>query len=518
MKSTANIATTLALFSGAADAFWRMECRGRTGLARLDPLVEPGEVANHAHAIHGGSNFGLNTDYDSLVESDCTSCMVKQDKSAYWTPSLHFIHEDGETEVVGQSGGMLVYYLLPGELHRESYNVTAFPQGFRLLAGDTRQRNYTGSFPDTDPSTWDAEERSQKSLGQKAIGFNCLNYDIEGEPTAYRHFLPDKGYMDQHCKNGIRAEIYFPSCWDGKNLDSDNHKDHMAYPSDIKGGACPDDYPVQLPILLYETIWETNALSDKAGQFVFANGDPTGYGYHADFIMGWEGDNFLNDAVQTCLGGQGTIDECSTFTQNNKEYIQSLEEMEKCKFNQVQTLENDNCEGPAKGLCGNVPVQAGPEYAELLKPGNEETPTAGYTPGPSATPSMPVLSYATPQSVVNGISVYNAHEGGAQTPAVQAQEAKPTTTAIPNVPEVPAPTPEAPAPTPAPVADDSEPEGSIISTKTITSAGVIYEVAIEEVQVYVTVEPSQAPVKERRHVHHKHQRRDREHGLLGRHY
>lgn len=44
----------LASVSGAA-AFWRMECRGRLGIARLDPLVNPNEPAHHAHHIHGSS-------------------------------------------------------------------------------------------------------------------------------------------------------------------------------------------------------------------------------------------------------------------------------------------------------------------------------------------------------------------------------------------------------------------------------------------------------------------------------
>jgi hypothetical protein len=44
----------LASLSGAA-AFWRMECRGRLALARLDPLINPGAVSQHSHAIHGSS-------------------------------------------------------------------------------------------------------------------------------------------------------------------------------------------------------------------------------------------------------------------------------------------------------------------------------------------------------------------------------------------------------------------------------------------------------------------------------
>ena len=38
-----------------ADAFWRLECRGRVGLARIDPLVNFGKPSQHVHAIHGSS-------------------------------------------------------------------------------------------------------------------------------------------------------------------------------------------------------------------------------------------------------------------------------------------------------------------------------------------------------------------------------------------------------------------------------------------------------------------------------
>lgn len=42
-----------------ASAFWRMECRGRLGLARIDPMISPGEVAQHVHAIHGSSGMSI---------------------------------------------------------------------------------------------------------------------------------------------------------------------------------------------------------------------------------------------------------------------------------------------------------------------------------------------------------------------------------------------------------------------------------------------------------------------------
>lgn len=40
---------------GTAEAFWRMECPARVGLARIDPIVNPGTLSTHVHALHGSS-------------------------------------------------------------------------------------------------------------------------------------------------------------------------------------------------------------------------------------------------------------------------------------------------------------------------------------------------------------------------------------------------------------------------------------------------------------------------------
>ena len=53
------VATALIVLALAAtsDAFWRMECRSRSGFAQIDPLVSFGGVSEHIHAIHGGSGM-----------------------------------------------------------------------------------------------------------------------------------------------------------------------------------------------------------------------------------------------------------------------------------------------------------------------------------------------------------------------------------------------------------------------------------------------------------------------------
>jgi Domain of unknown function (DUF1996) len=51
----------------------------------MDPIVSPGKLSEHAHAIMGSSGFGMNANHNDLTAgSACTSCAVLQDKSAYW--------------------------------------------------------------------------------------------------------------------------------------------------------------------------------------------------------------------------------------------------------------------------------------------------------------------------------------------------------------------------------------------------------------------------------------------------
>lgn len=124
MKQT--VAVTALALAGSANAFWRLPCRGRTGLGRIDPIMDANTISDHVHTIHGGNSkshldskpstehatnamtdFGMGTTPEDLLSSNCTSCSVTQDHSAYWTPSLHFMYPNGTTVIVPQVGGML---------------------------------------------------------------------------------------------------------------------------------------------------------------------------------------------------------------------------------------------------------------------------------------------------------------------------------------------------------------------------------------------------------------------------
>jgi len=159
------------------------------------------------------------------------------------------------------------YYLLRGE------KVVPYHKDHRMIAGDGRLRNFTydESLTRTDYAPAGLSD-NQHFLGQKAIGFNCLDYEKHPEGALSVNKIP----QGADCPNGLRAELFFPSCWDGVHPDSEDHRSHMAYPSVMDDGECPDTHPVRVPSLFYETIWDINAVYGKGGRLVFSNGDPTG--------------------------------------------------------------------------------------------------------------------------------------------------------------------------------------------------------------------------------------------------
>ncbi|RGP78004.1 glyoxal oxidase precursor [Fusarium longipes] len=478
---------------GSAHAFWRMECPGRVGLARLDPIIDPGTVSKHAHSIHGSSGFADTVTTQQLLDADCTSCRVTQDKSSYWHPALYFEDSDtGKFELVPQVGGMLAYYLLFGD------NITAFPPDFRMLSGTNDRRTYSfgdPSKPDPEKSAWQAlGQTTQSDLAERALGFNCLNYAKTPEGTLYRHYMPDKDYLDANCKDGIRLEIMFPSCWKGGDaVDSENHKDHVAFPDLVMTGTCPKDYPVRLPSLMYEVIWNTAAYTDRNGRFVFANGDTTGYGYHADFVMGWE-EEFLQDAIKTCTSETGRIEDCPLFD------VVSEEKAKTCEMKMPKALEHEDCKGPMKSLPGSNgdasgdvekpdPTTLKPAPTLTYAPGERPENSASPLPGQifkvssayeAPAPGTTSVNIEKPSPIYSKISV--SSEPPALLPTIEAVAdvgavAIEPTTSVEALPPTTTPAPEF-----LPVTDTK----SFYSTQYITNGNLVSKILWEEEVVYVT--------------------------------
>lgn len=339
---TAAAAGIVATLATPASAFFRMSCPGSILLERADPIVSPGEVAGHVHTISGGNGFGFSMTYDQARASTCSSCLVKADLSNYWTPKLYFQAQDGTFEDVpqhgegsGNTGGMTVYYLQ--RYSPESNELQAFPEGFRMVAGNPFQRSDTG----------------RKEAPGSAVSFVCLNYD---EGSTHHTSIPDR-----KCPSGLRAQVFFPSCWDGVNLDSADHRSHMSYPiGEYDNGYCPDSHPVRMVSLFYEVIYSIDRFDSRwetsdGHPFVFAQGDATGFGFHGDFVNGWDID-VLQEAVDTCTAQSGNLEDCPVFV--GEMYTPS-----ECQSCRVPPSVDERVTGVLQSLPGCNPVTTGPANA-----------------------------------------------------------------------------------------------------------------------------------------------------------
>jgi hypothetical protein len=240
-----------------------------------------------------------NSNYDSLRGSDCTSCSIQADKSAYWTPTLYYEKANGSFVSVPDSG-IIIYYL-----GRGVGNATAFPPGFRMLSGNPGLRSYNQAG-----QTYGTAQYPSRPIADR-VSFNCINYN---NPRPETSGFPS----DFNCPQGFRAQIHFPTCWDGKNL-YQRDQSHVAYLSDIDNGICPPTHPVLLPHLFYEIYFAIDQVdAADGGRFLLSTGDLTGYGFHGDFLNGWD-PTVQEQAVAKCLAdtGFGTIEECPTLLASN---------------------------------------------------------------------------------------------------------------------------------------------------------------------------------------------------------
>ncbi|MER5194148.1 DUF1996 domain-containing protein [Streptomyces sp. NPDC002755] len=205
-------------------------------------IVAPG-VTNGAHHFHdyvgNQSNDAFASD-DDLANAD-TSCVDQGDKSTYYWPVLRLQNGDQEQDAQKPGGGIegnAGKIVTPKEVTltfvgNPRSQVTAMPRLLRVITGDA-----------------------------KAFVNGTANANASWSCTGFE----DRQLKDKYpiCPSGsdVVRTFRFQSCWDGSNIDSANHRTHVAFAA--ADGTCANGFKA-VPQLVQRIVYDVDAPSLQDG-------------------------------------------------------------------------------------------------------------------------------------------------------------------------------------------------------------------------------------------------------------
>ena len=208
-----------------------------------DPIVYPGQPGKaHLHQFFGNTGANAYSNYNSLRTTGSSTCMSPVNRSAYWMPAML----NGRGQVV-RPDYVSIYYKRPptGSPACTSMGTACvpIPNGLRYVFGFDMANNTNGT--------------------ESRFYFNC-----DGPGATPGHY-PDIVTAAQNCPVGARlgAMIGAPLCWDGKNVDSPDHRSHMAYGSYGWWGTykCPETHQYIIPQFTMAAWYTVDETLDRSG-------------------------------------------------------------------------------------------------------------------------------------------------------------------------------------------------------------------------------------------------------------
>jgi len=305
---------------------FRFTCLGGH-LAKNDPLVYPGQKgASHLHQFFGNTSTDENSNYTSLRTtggSTCTrSTTESPQRSAYWMPAML----DGAGNAVKADWMNTYYKQIPNGSAACSAAPDAshlgrcvpMPNGLRFILGYNMKDGTGGPTDLNSPDQW-------------AMGFDCVKTD--GTGISYTGNKPTIAGIvaTGQCPTGawLRVFLVFPDCWDGKNLDSADHRTHMTYATGavvLGQRACPADHPYKIPEIAIQAFFTTDANFD-AGKWHLSSdemmpGTTPGKTLHMDYWEAWS--PTVKNMWQTfCINGHLS---CSAGELGNGQQIKGMQQ------------------------------------------------------------------------------------------------------------------------------------------------------------------------------------------------
>jgi hypothetical protein len=230
--------------SGSTGSFITSCGTNENNLFNTDNLIVAPGVDNGAHHTHdyvgnqGNDAFASN---DDLAGAD-TSCQNQGDKSTYYWPVMR--QQDGNDEFdADQAGGGAennVGTILKASEAEIKYvgnkqsDVVAMPKFLRIITGDAKAL-----------TNGDANANAS---------WSCTGF----EDTQ----LTDKYPICPQGSQLVRTSN-FQSCWDGQNIDSANHRDHMDFVQE--DGSCADGFQA-IPQLQIRLVYDVQNPTIENGQ------------------------------------------------------------------------------------------------------------------------------------------------------------------------------------------------------------------------------------------------------------
>lgn len=280
-----------------------------------DPLVYPDRAwAAHLHGFYGLFDVDAGTDIAAMyrvslrADGRVSSCQGNDlNRSAYWVPALLApkYAADGRRELdrFGEPAWTRVEAVVGGddEAHEVFYysagidaleTIQPLPPGLAMIAGDMR------ATPATPQSA-------------AVVRWHCQTWQSnDATNPRFSATIPECTAPDR-----LRADLFFPSCWNGRDLDSADHRSHIAYPqTDAQGRnpTCPATHPVPVVRVSYHYAFPVKpdtadpATRSTRGWRLASDGyeatpaAPGGASLHGDWINGWHPEA-MQAIVDTCI-------------------------------------------------------------------------------------------------------------------------------------------------------------------------------------------------------------------------
>ena len=309
----ADLATTTVQPALSNDNSWRGIFRINCDLSHsgyVDPIVYPGKVdAAHLHNFYGNVLLDQHSTIETLFSTGDASCQGNTlNRSAYWVPALLAPSYDADTgqrllDKNGDPAWKVVPAVVGGDdqAHEVFYysagvddvsSIQSIPLGLKMIAGN--------------PAGKPGQEQDSA-----IVRWHCQSWESsDGKNPRWSAGIPQCLAPDR-----VRMDIFFPSCWNGLDLDSADHKSHLAYPvksTTSAGMVCPGTHPVPIVRVSFHyafgvkpDVYDPKTKSSQGWRLASDSYDSTattlgGMSLHGDWFNAWHPEA-LQKILDVCI-------------------------------------------------------------------------------------------------------------------------------------------------------------------------------------------------------------------------